>query len=324
MNTEDFTEIVNAFEDARDEESRSLNMHSILIKEDESYLHHFREGEQASDVRSISKTILTLALGRLIKLSQEGKYREITEESYIYPIIKDQIHLKNKSNLKMLQEVKVKHLITHTIGYEDVLMMRDDIADMDPFDYLDYIVNYPIEHESGEYYLYSNAGFYLLSVVLEEFVEEDLTAFLKRELFEPLGIEKFKWEKYGKYLAGATRLWLMPEDLLKFGELFLNHGRVNGEVLISEKWLKKMLMPRTYTKNLDLPGQVFRRNAYGYGIWLAEESFYFGHGTDGQRLIILPEKELIIITLAEQEDTHLIDQLLDHFIKNRINEDTER
>src|SRR5690625_5205387 len=98
--------------------------------------------------------------------------------------------------------------------------MRDDITHLDPFAYLHYIVNYPIVYEPGEYYLYSNAGFYLLGVVLQEFLQEDLLIFIKRELLDPLGVKNFKWEKYGDYIAGATRLWYFQEIYLSSASYF--------------------------------------------------------------------------------------------------------
>ena len=319
MNAKRFNEIVKSFQSAQDKDGNSLKMHDLIVKTtDETYAHNFRNEVKASDVRSISKTILTLALGRVMFLADAGIYPAIDEESEIYPIIKDVINLENTDNLAKLKKVKIKHLITHTIGYEDVLLMRGDIASMDAFDLLDYVVNYPIIHEPGTHYLYSNAGFYLLSVVLEEFIKEDLTSFLTRELFSPLGITEFQWEKYGTYLAGATRLWLYPEDLVKFGELFLNEGKVNGTTIIEKNWLDKMLTAVTYTKELDHAEYTFRRYAYGYGTWLAKKTFYFGHGTDGQRLIILPETKTIILTLAEQVDTEPIDAILNQVVESEM------
>lgn len=316
MNAKQFDEIVKSFQSVQDKHDNALKMHDLLIKTpDETYAHNFRNKAKPSDVRSISKTILTLALGRVMFLADAGKYAPIDEESKIYPIIQEAINLKNTDNLAKLKQMKIKHLITHTVGYEDVLLMRGDIKSMDPFDLLDYVVNYPIVHEPGTHYLYSNAGFYLLSVVLEEFIGENLTAFLAHELFGPLGIEQFQWDKYGKYLAGATRLWLLPEDLVKFAELFLSEGQVNGEAFISKEWLAKMIMAETYTKELDRLDDTFRRYAYGYGIWLAKEPFYFGHGTDGQRLIILPAKKTILLTLAEQVDTEPIDAILNRVVE---------
>lgn len=317
MNSKQFKKIVESFQNVQDKHGNSLKMHDFLIKTtDGTYTHNFRSEAQSSDVRSISKTILTLALGRVMFLADAGKYPAIDEESEVYPIIKEAINLENTDHLEKLKQVKIKHLITHTIGYEDVLLMRGDIASMDHFELLDYVVNYPIIHEPGEHYLYSNAGFYLLSVVLEEFLQEDLTTFLARELFSPLGIEEFQWDKYGKYLAGATRLWLLPEDLVKIAELFLNQGKVNDEVFIAKDWLDQMLTARTYTKGLDNSAYTFRRYAYGYGTWLAKEPFYFGHGTDGQRLIMLPEERTIILTLAEQVDTDPVDAILNEIVES--------
>lgn len=310
-----FQEFVEQFENAKDNKNKSLNMHYFLIKNDKKiYLHRFNNRTEKSDIRSISKTVMTIVTGIVNRLSEEGKYSKFDEETYIYPVIKDVIHLTNKENEKQLKKIKVKHLLTHTIGFNDVLLMRDDIKNMDPFTYLDYIVNYPIIHEPGEYYLYSNAGFYLLSAFLQEFLKEDLLMFINRELFQPLNIRDFRWEKYGDYLAGATRLWLFPEDLLKIGELLLNEGTYNKKRFFNKDWLKKMQTFRFRTKDVDTPEAIFRRYGYGYGIWLAKEDFYFGHGTDGQTLIILPKHNYIILTQAYQHDVEKLEMILDNII----------
>lgn len=319
MNQEKFNDMVSMFVEEKDNHGNFLNMHDLLIQEKEQcYLHHFNEDSLKRDIRSISKTVMTLILGVVVKLSDEGMYPKISEDTYIYPIIKDVIHLENKKNEAALKKVQIKHLLTHTVGYTDVLLIRDDIAHMDPFEYVNYIVNYPIVHEPGEYYLYSNAGFYLLSVVLQEFLQEDLLRFIRREVFGPLGIEDFKWEKYGNYIAGATRLRLFSKDLLKFGVLFLQNGKWDQKQLISENWMQKMLTINHYTERVDTPNSTFRRYAYGYGIWLAKDRIYFGHGTDGQTLTIIPEKETVIITLADQSDMKPIEKLINHMIKNEF------
>lgn len=319
MNQQKFNDIVSMFMKVKDQHGHSLGMHDLLIQDkDQCYVHHFSEDRLPRDIRSISKTVMTIILGVVIRLSEEGKYPEISEETYIYPIIKNAIQLENKENEDPLKKVKIKHLLTHTVGYADVLLMRGDIIHRDPFEYLNDIVNHPIVHEPGEYYLYSNAGFYLLSVVLQEFLQEDLLVFTKRELFDPLGMQHVKWEKYGNYIAGATRLWLLPKDLLKFGTLFLQRGEVSGKQYISENWIQKMLTMNHYTGSVDTPGATFRRYAYGYGIWLAKDPFYFGHGTDGQTLTIIPEKEMVIITLADQSDMKPMERLINDIIINEI------
>lgn len=319
MDQTSFDEIVQQFNETLDNEKHPLKMNDLMIKQKEQeYLYSFKEEQGMSDVRSLSKTILTIFLGVLIRQSKEGKYPQIHEETYIYPIIKEAINLENDENLEKLEKVQIKHLLTHTIGYEEVLLMRQDITGMEGKDFINYLVNYPIVHEPGEYYLYSNAGFYLLSVVLEEFLQEDLLSAMKRELFSPLGINEFKWEKYGPYIAGATRLWLLPEDLMKFGELLLNDGRFEGRKFFTKDWLEKMLTLRIRTQEVDTPNASLRRYGYGYGTWLTEDTVYFGRGTDGQILVVVPDKNAVILTLAEQSDMEPIENIIDFIIKEKL------
>ncbi|NLM04078.1 MAG: beta-lactamase family protein, partial [Clostridiales bacterium] len=194
MNQEKFDEIVKRFKETKDNKGNNLNMHYLLIKDDENcFVHRFNNRTEKSDIRSISKTVMTLLVGIVNRLSKEGKYPKFDDETYIYPIIKDIFNLTNGENIKYIEKLQVKHLMTHTMGYDKILMMRDDIKDMDPDDYVDFIMNSPIVYEPGEYYLYSNAGFYMLSVVLQEFLGEDLLEFADRELFRPLDIEDYQW-----------------------------------------------------------------------------------------------------------------------------------
>lgn len=315
MNQEKFNEVVNLFKIAKDKDGNNLNMDYLLINQNNHiYLHNFKHKDTPSDIRSISKTILTLVTEIVIDLSKQGKYPHFDEETYIFPILKDAINLTNLKNKKILKQVKVKHLLNHTVGYDQVLLMRDDIAHIDPFTYLDYLVDKPLIYKPGEHYLYSNAGFYLLSAVLQEFVKEDLLQFINRHLFEPLAIKNYHWEKYGNYLAGATRLWMYPEDLLKIGELIIKKGLYKDKRIISSKQIEKMLLETTKTKSVDTPNAIFRRYAYASGIWLAKEPIFFGHGTDGQTLIMISEKKSIIITLAQQNDVVALENLINKII----------
>lgn len=319
MNQNTFNHMITLFQKTTDRTGQLVHINDLLIcKEDRIFHHSFNRKRSKSDSRSISKTVLTLALGVVITQSEQGKLPKINEETFIYPIIKKMITLENKHNKSQLKKVKIKHLLTHTVGYDDVLLMRDDIRHIDPYEYLNYVMNYPIVHEPGEYYLYSNAGFYLLAVVLQEFSQENLLSFIERELFHPLGITDYNWEMYGHYIAGATRLWLYAEDLLSIGKLLLHDGKIENKQLVSTSWIRKMLTISHYTPDVDSPHMVFRRYAYGYGIWLAKERFYFGHGTDGQTLTILPEKKTIILTLAEQPDIKPIEKMIDYIITDLL------
>lgn len=320
MNKEKFDQLVEKFITTLDRNDNHLQMHSFAIRQDDNcFIYRFQQRTEPSDVRSLSKTVMALATGKVIELSKKGIYHKFNLDSLIFPIIKDKVKLTNNDNLMFLNKVTVKHLLTHTVGYDKKLLMRGDIKDMDPFSYLDYLINYSIKNEPGERHLYSNAGFYLLSVVLQEFLKEDLFGFIKRELFDPLDIKNAHWVKYGNYLAGATRLWLQPEDLIKIGELILNQGKYNGKQILEPSWIEEMTSIQILNPDIDLSGRKhLLYYAYGYGIWIGKEKLSFASGTDGQYIVIIPEKRTIIITQAQQKDTFPIKQIIDKIIENYL------
>lgn len=305
MDKQQFDGLVDLFESATDREGNKLNMHYLLVKQgDTEFFHAFDGRTEPSDIRSISKTIMALITGTIVESRDD-----FDEETPVWPILEPLCTLTNEENREKLERVKIKHLLNHTIGYDKILMMRGDIQDLDPSEYIDYIVNAPIVHEPGKHYLYSNAGFYLLSVVLQELLGEDLQDYADRVLFGPLGITNYTWELYGAYLAGATRLWLMPHDLLKIGEVLL-HG---GGDIVSPQWIERMKQFTDFTPGVDTPtNPLFRRWAYGSSLWLSNRNeIFFGHGTDGQTLAIIPDREAIVITTAHQVDVVRLEELVE-------------
>ena len=310
MNKESFNEIVEKFRKSKDKNNENLNMHYLTIKTpNQVFSHTFKNENTPSDIRSISKTILTLVCGILI-----DKDKDFSLETLVYPILKDQVNITNKDNIEYLSKLKIKHLLNHTVGYDEVLMMRNDIKDLDPYKLLDYTLNTHIKYSPGSHYLYSNASFYILSATLETYLEKDLIDFIDEVLFSKLNIKEFKWEKYGDYLAGATRLWLFPDDLLKIGIILLSKGKYLDKRIVSSNFIDMMKTITTTTPHHHNDNILYQRHGYGSGLWVSSNDIYFGHGTDGQNLVIIPEKETIIITQADQSEVSVIEKIIDEII----------
>ena len=311
-----FNHYVQALSIAKDKRQNSLNLHYLMISQNEQhFFHQFKKANTFSDIRSLSKTVMTILLGYII---EHDSQKTLNLDTYVYPILAKHYQLTNTNNLAYLQQIQIRHLLTHTIGYQDVLLMRQDLLKLETSDYVEYLFNYPIVHAPGTHYLYSNAGFYLLSVVLQLYLKQDLDHYLQETLFKDLDITDYKWEKYGDYLAGATRLWLFPDDLMKFGQLLLDDGLYQGKRIVSKEWITIMKTKTTQTPHVDHPQRLFRRYGYGYGVWVAkDEGIFFGLGTDGQALIIVPKRNMVILTLAHQVDTAPL-----HTILNQIVEDS--
>ena len=274
--------------------------------------------DKVFDVRSISKTVLSLTCGILINESRG----EFNLDTYIYPIIKNKMNLENEKNLAYLKEIKVKHLLTHTTGYRDLLLYSKDIRESDYDDLFDYVINYPLYHRPGTHFLYSNAGYYLLAITMEEYLKYDLFDFVEEKLLKPLGIENRSWGKYGNYIAGATKINLNAYDMLKIGQVIINDGSFNGQQIVDKKYIA--LMQKPYQKSMyEVKRKYISEDYYGYGIWISERGVVFASGTGGQLIVILKDKNMIIVTTNSGSDSKSfqiktdIDKLVDIIYEDR-------
>lgn len=234
-------------------------------------------------------------------------------DTKIWPIIKHRVNLTNKNNLLKLEQVTLFHLFTHNIGFQVKLLKTKDVANIDPSTYLDLVCNTPIVYNPGEYFLYSNAAPFLLSVVFQEMTNINLADFAKARIFSKLGIKNFVWRKYDIYCAGATGLELQSEDLHKIARLIADNGAYKGEQIVPSEWICEMHRPKVKTPSMFDASRTFPKYAYGLLMWICgaeKDSNYFVDGSDGQYIIVVPRKNLVITTLAHQKDMKPITRCL--------------
>ncbi len=308
---------------AKDIVNKGDSAESIIIFDKKNNKTIEFANDKVFDVRSISKTILSLACGILINETGD----DFNLETYIYPIIKDKINLENEKNLAYLKEIKVKHLLTHTTGYRDLLLYSKDIRESDYENLFDYVVNYPLYHKPGTHFLYSNAGYYLLAIVMEEFLKYDLFDLVKDKLLKPLGIENRSWGKFGNYIAGATKINLNAYDMLKIGQLIINNGYYDNLQIVDGNYID--LMQKPYQNSMyEVKRKYISEDYYGFGIWISEKGVVFASGTGGQLIVILKDMDLIIITTNSGSDSKsfqiksdidkLVDIIYDYRRKNGL------
>lgn len=242
------------------------------------------------NIRSVAKTIMTLTA---FKLMEDTSF-DINLDTKIYPYIYKKIKLTNKKNLKYLEEIKLDNLLTHSIGYAYPLLMTKDIKGMDEDGLLNYAINYPISYQPTNKFLYSNVGFYLLSVFMESILETSLYEYIDRNFFKVLSIETPRWDSYGSYLVGASKLYLSSVDMLKFGEIILNKGLYKGLRILNKESIEKML-EISYTNSNSSRLNYLSEDYYCRGIWLSKENIIFASGSGGQIIAILEDEDIIIV-----------------------------
>ncbi len=136
--------------------------------------------------------------------------------------------------------------------------------------------------------------------------------FANDALARPLGFTLPQWPRdpQGIYFGGNDML-MTPRQLLAFGELYRNRGRVDGRQVVPEAWVERSCRGRAR----ELPswargpgGELdpMRDRKYGYGWWvhdIAGHETCFAWGYGGQYAFVVPSLELVIVThgLARRE-----------------------
>jgi CubicO group peptidase (beta-lactamase class C family) len=87
---------------------------------------------------------------------------------------------------------------------------------------------------------------------------------------------------------------MRPRDLAKIGQLVLEHGRWRERQVVPAAWLEASFQNRVPAEDgLE----------YGYQWWLGRgqvdgRRWIAGFGNGGQRLVIIPELDLVVVVLA--------------------------
>lgn len=146
---------------------------------------------------------------------------------------------------------------------------------------------------------YNDALVALIGPVLRRAQGADLSTLAQRQLFGPLGIERFQWQRGGdgKALAPAG-LALRPRDLLKLATLMAAGGQWQGQQLLPAGWVSESLTPLGPATWRAAPVAEL-----GYGmLWftgrLHGQRVAWAWGYGGQFALLAPELGLAVATAA--------------------------
>jgi CubicO group peptidase (beta-lactamase class C family) len=155
--------------------------------------------------------------------------------------------------------------------------------------------------EPGKDFLYTDVTPVLATGMIELAAHETAFDFAKKNLFDPLGFQNEEWmhEDAAGIDNGAYGLRLRPIDMQKFGVLYLRNGKWNGTQIISEAWVQKSFTP--WIRSDD----DYKMLNYGWYWW--QQSFggeiaHVANGWKGQRIAVVPSRELVVTMTAAIED----------------------
>ena len=250
---------------------------------------------------SVSKSFAATAVGFAVS------EKKLSVEDKVISFFPDETPNNVDPNLAAL---RVKHLLSMSVGQQPDPSARVGKTE----NWVRAFLNTPIIHEPGTKFLYNSVATYMLSAIVQKVTGQKAIDYLKTRLFQPLGIEGIDWEVDPQGInVGGWGLRLKTEDMAKFGQLFLQKGSWNGKQILPAAWvdeastMKIMQDPDAPQAKKDSSDWL---QGYCYQMWRSLHNSYRGDGAYGQYILVLPEKDAVIIITSEttnmQQEINLV------------------
>jgi CubicO group peptidase (beta-lactamase class C family) len=208
------------------------------------------------------------------------------------------------------REVEVEHLMRMTTG----LALDETNSGFDPSSQIylhdemaGFAVAAPLIASPGTRWAYSSATTQILARIIRDAAggPEQTLAYAWRELFNPLGMRHvtLQFDASGT-LQGSANMLASARDWAKFGLLYLYDGVVGGKRILDEDWV-------------DFCAAATLDTDYGAGFWTNRSAHanargrvrlgiprdaFFASGALGQRIVILPSQQMVVVRLGDSVD----------------------
>lgn len=263
---------------------------TIVSKNGKIILEEYYNGktkDSLCDVQSLSKGLMSVLVGIAIDKGYINNEDEPIEKHFLESF-------ENLSDKKK-KHITIKHLLNQTSGlaWKGYLEHEEWLNSKDP---ISYVLNKDLEHEPGKVYNYNSGATHLLSIIINRATGLTTLEFANKFLFNDLQIISVDWQKRNKgYFDGSgLGLKMKPIDLMKIGQLLAENGNWAGKQLVSREWVQKLFYENEkYSTEWGL-----RNSKHGF-CWYQSvfngNKINYGMGYGGQFIIMIPDKELIII-----------------------------
>ena len=254
----------------------------------EEYFHGYTK-DIPHNIYSCTKSITSMLVGIAI----DQKIID-TIDTPILQFFPEYTSIQNSSQWK--EQITIRNLLDMNSGLDCDDWYKGSSDKMNQStDPVKYIRDLPSINKPGTTGSYCTGGAVLLGRILENKSGMSLEAFANKNLFDPLEIKKYRWDKLqdGKSFGGGG-LFLRHRDMAKIGLLMLNKGTWQSNQLISRNWVE---LSEKNTSKLRGPFD-------GYGLLWWKQNFphnnenievYFSSGNGGQDIFIVPSKKMVIV-----------------------------
>ncbi len=169
------------------------------------------------------------------------------------------------------------------------------------------------KEEPNQKWLYSSGTTNILSKIMRSKFDsyDEYLSFPYDSLFHQINMKSaiIELDNNGNHLLSSYG-WANARDWTRFGLLYLNNGNWFGKQIFSEKWVEYSTTPAL--KSNGKYGAQIWLNTFGEKLPSVPHDAYYENGFGGQRILIIPSKNIVITILSGNQN----DFDFDLFYKN--------
>jgi CubicO group peptidase (beta-lactamase class C family) len=313
MNSEILLKMIEAIKEEQ------LPLHSLLIVRNgylvgEIYPYPYT-ADQVHIVQSVTKSVIGALTGIAI---EQGKIKDVDE-----PLLSSfpEENVLNPDEKKTA--ITMENLLSLTAGLdcpEDPSLGKPIMQTSG--NWVGFMLDQPMVSRPGEKFNYCTGEAHLLSAILQKATGMSTRTYANQMLFSPIGIKPLLEARWPSDPQGVTLggygLGLTPQEMAKFGYLFLNKGKWDGTMVLPSQWVKT-----STTRHNQGDG----KKDYGYLWWIDPQGkWYAALGRNGQHIFVYPTENMVVVftaALPTGDDADLIplQKLLDQYILPAVKSD---
>ncbi|MCB0737687.1 MAG: serine hydrolase [Bacteroidetes bacterium] len=203
------------------------------------------------------------------------------------------------------KKITIKHLLTMTSGLEWIESYGGPINHTTESyygsDLWGLVSTLKPKKEPGTTWHYKGSDPQLLSFIIKEATGKTVSEYLTEKIWQPTE-------------SNADALWSLDSkngdekayccintnarNFARFGQLFLNHGKWNGQPVIDSQYVWQSLQPIKTPNGEGEPTLV-----YGYQWWTMADlgkNVQYCRGLNGQYIFIFPEKNMVVVRIGNE------------------------
>ena len=268
-------------------------LHSLLVSHNgELVIEEYFNGRNANrpaNVKSVSKSIMSALIGIAIEQGHLTGVDQPITEWYDDRLTDDPTGMK--------RQITVGNLLSMQAGLETTSFYNFGAWVLSD-DWVGFALDQPVQAAPGTRMLYSTGNTHLLSDILTNATGQSTLDFARDNLTQPMGFGLGPWtqDPNGVYFGG-NNMEFTPRQMMAFGQMYMNGGRVNGRQVVPGEWVELSLKPLVRSRR-DTERQ------YGYGWWIRdmagiETTYAWGFG--GQFILLAKDLDMVIVTTSSSE-----------------------